>query len=134
MTVNTTRQEAFVKLSTTSVSFMIYSPPRSHFLSVAFALILAGWALAQERPSQILTDKNVPVPMRDGTILRADIYRPAAGGPFPVLVFRTPYGKPAKVDEALVNAGFIVVQQDARGRYASDGEYESYVRYETHDG
>jgi predicted acyl esterase len=31
--------------------------------------------------------------MRDGVILRADIYRPAGPGPFPTLVYRTPYGK-----------------------------------------
>jgi predicted acyl esterase len=38
-------------------------------------------------------ERNVPVPMRDGTILRADVHRPDRGGPYPVLVQRTPYGK-----------------------------------------
>jgi predicted acyl esterase len=32
---------------------------------------------------------DVPVPMRDGTILRADVYRPSGRGPWPVLVQRT---------------------------------------------
>jgi putative CocE/NonD family hydrolase len=102
---------------------------------VALAAAMGTAVVAQEnRVVEIGADKNVAVPMRDGTILRADVYQPREGGPFPVLVFRTPYGKPAKVDEELVRSGFIVVQQDARGRYASDGQYESYVRYETHDG
>ena len=36
---------------------------------------------------------------------------------------RTPY----------VKAGYIVVRQDARGRYASDGKWESFYRFDTHD-
>ncbi|MFC1604879.1 CocE/NonD family hydrolase [Planctomycetota bacterium] len=38
-------------------------------------------------------ERNVPVKMRDGTILRADVHRPDRGGPYPVLVQRTPYDK-----------------------------------------
>lgn len=84
--------------------------------------------------SDIVIERDVAVPMADGTVLRANVFRPSAGGPFPVLVWRTPYGKQDKVDETLVRAGFIVVTQDARGRYASDGVFESFVRSETHDG
>ena len=36
-------------------------------------------------------DRDVMVPMRDGTRLRTDVYRPAGPGPFPVLLIRTPY-------------------------------------------
>ena len=36
-------------------------------------------------------DRNVPVPMRDGTVLRADVYRPRTEGVFPVLVGRVGY-------------------------------------------
>src|SRR5207253_8513149 len=90
-------------------------------------------AIGQDVPS-IKIERDVPVPMRDGTILRANVYRPASAGPFPVLVMRTPYRKPDKVDEDLVRGGFIVVTQDTRGRYASEGQYESFVRERTHDG
>ena len=45
---------------------------------------------------------------------------------------RTPYGKGTKFDR-FVKAGYIVVSQDARGRYASDGTWESFLRFETHD-
>ena len=78
-------------------------------------------------------ERNVPVEMRDGTILRADVHRPDSGGPYPVLVMRTPYGKKRNVD-SFVKAGYIVVCQDARGRYESDGKWESFLRFETHDG
>jgi hypothetical protein len=81
---------------------------------------------------EVVTETNVPVPMRDGVILRADVHRPDRGGPYPVLVMRTPYGKGRKFD-AFVKAGYIVVAQDARGRYASDGTWESFVRFQTHD-
>ena len=80
----------------------------------------------------VKTERNVPVEMRDGTILRADVHRPDRGDPYPVLVLRTPYGKNRKFDR-YVKAGYIVVSQDARGRYASDGKWESFMRFETHD-
>ena len=41
----------------------------------------------------VTVDKNVPTTMRDGTILRSDVYRPAKPGRYPVLVQRTPYNK-----------------------------------------
>jgi putative CocE/NonD family hydrolase len=84
-------------------------------------------------------DFDVPVPMRDGTILRADVYRPAGQGPFPVLLQRIPYGKRTFVgtlplDTLLaVSHGYIVVQQDTRGRFASDGEWSPWT-YEQSDG
>src|SRR5262249_27228793 len=62
-----------------------------------------------------------------------DVYRPDAGGPYPALVLRTPYGKHGVKPDAYVNAGYIVVTQDARGRYASGGTFESFVRPHTHD-
>ena len=43
---------------------------------------------------EVLAEHNAPARMRDGTILRADVYRRAAGGPFPVLLIRNPYGEP----------------------------------------
>lgn len=105
-------------------------PGRITLLSTMLFATMAQLAVAAE----ILVERDVAVPMSDGTVLRANVFRPSEGGPFPVLVTRTPYGKAEKVDESLVRAGFIVVTQDARGRYASQGEYESFVREQTHDG
>src|SRR5271168_4361696 len=70
-------------------------------------------------------EKNIPATMRDGTILRADVYRPRAPGRFPALVQRTPYSKNGprtmRDSRALAARGFVVVIQDTRGRYMSDG-------------
>ena len=83
-------------------------------------------------------EHDVPVPMRDGVVLRADVWRPQGSGPFPVLVYRTPYGKSAAQTEyrtfaKAVARGYAVVMQDVRGRFASDGDFEPY-RQEGHDG
>ena len=41
----------------------------------------------------IRVERNVAVPMRDGVVLRVDVFRPAPEGRYPVLVSRTPYDK-----------------------------------------
>jgi putative CocE/NonD family hydrolase len=91
-------------------------------------------------PTRIVLERNVEVPLRDGTALRADVYRPDDGERHPVLLQRTPYDKtlwalswqvldPTKMAEA----GYAVVLQDVRGRFASGGEFSSYVN-EADDG
>lgn len=94
-----------------------------------FLIVVASSCIAQA----VQVEKNVAVPMRDGVILRANVFRPDGEGPWPVLVLRTPYGKDAQKGEPFANAGYIVVTQDARGRYASDGKWESFYRFDTHD-
>ena len=42
---------------------------------------------------RLIIDRDVPVEMRDGTVLRADVYRPESDAPWPVLLQRTPYDK-----------------------------------------
>ena len=88
---------------------------------------------AEDEELEIIIEKNVPVPMRDGTILRADVHRPDRGGPYPVLVYRTQYGARPSF-ERFVKAGYIVVIQDVRGSYDSEGEFESIFRVRIHDG
>jgi hypothetical protein len=65
--------------------------------------------------TKVISEHDIAVPMRNGVVLRADIYRPDRGGPYPVLVRRTPYGKGRRFDR-FVKAGYIVVSQDVRGR------------------
>ena len=88
----------------------------------------------------ILIEKNVMVSMRDGVKLATDVYRPAEGGPFPVLLARLPYNKelPATMQNAIdapraVQAGYAVVFQDCRGRSGSEGEFTP-IFDETNDG
>src|SRR4051812_8453013 len=102
---------------------------RLPLLAILFTAVPAG---AADAPAAGV-ERDVAVPMRDGTILRADVHRPAGPGPFPVLVIRTPYSKQGQMAGPYVAAGYVVVAQDARGRYASDGTFESFVRTETHD-
>ena len=73
----------------------------------------------------VVVVKNAEAIMRDGTVLRADVYRPDAAGRFPVLLRRTPYSKNSEGSAArfrgLSARGYVVVVQDTRGRYTSDG-------------
>ena len=68
--------------------------------------------------------------MPDGTILRSTVYRPADGEPCPVLLTRTPYGRDLSVNSAYFNpvtvaaAGYVVIMQDCRGRFGSDGAFD----------
>lgn len=95
--------------------------------------------MAPIEPVAISLQLDVPVTMRDGTVLRADIYAPSGTDAVPVLVMRHPYSKsrtPAfrEVDVTrVVRAGYIVVIQDVRGRYASDGTFVPSI-HEIDDG
>jgi putative CocE/NonD family hydrolase len=90
------------------------------------------WAASLSgQDTSFVRDTNIAVPMRDGVVLRADVWRPRREGRFPVLVYRTPYGKHAagaahSTAAKAVQSGYVVVLQDVRGRYASDGEYVAY--------
>ena len=75
----------------------------------------------------IITEIDVDVAVRDGTKLRANVWRPDAEGRFPSLLMRTPYGKPQGGLDRYVRAGYAVVAQDVRGRYASEGDYVPYT-------
>jgi putative CocE/NonD family hydrolase len=85
----------------------------------------------------IRIDGRVPVPMRDGVKLYADVYRPRREGKFPVLVVRTPYGVQRDgMHESKIRfaqRGYAVVVQDTRGRYQSEGTWEPF-RNEAEDG
>lgn len=79
---------------------------------------------------RILTEIDVPVPMRDGIELRADIYRPDTSDPCPTILKRTPYDKALPMDITwfdplrAAKEGYAVVVQDVRGSMASDGDFD----------
>jgi hypothetical protein len=91
-------------------------------------------ALGQTAP-EIVLERGVVMTTRDGVKLRADIYRPAGEGTFPVLLTRTPYDKngDAEVARKAAARGYVVVVQDVRGRYTSEGEWYPF-KHETDDG
>ena len=98
------------------------------------AILAATWLVQAEgqSPSDAsITLKNVAVKMRDGVTLRADVMLPSNSGKFPVLVYRTPYGKDRATSEwttpkKAIARGYAVVIQDVRGRYMSEGEFTPY--------
>jgi uncharacterized protein len=87
---------------------------------------------ATARPVQhdVVVQKNVMIPMKDGVELAADLYRPAQGGGaaagrFPALLTRTPYNKDLVDRDAryFAERGYVVVANDVRGRYKSGGAW-----------
>ncbi len=91
--------------------------------------------LFAQAAADITIERNVSMKTRDGVTLHADIYRPAGDGSFPVLLARTPYDKDRTADfgRRAAARGFMVVVQDVRGRYTSEGEWYTF-KHETDDG
>jgi putative CocE/NonD family hydrolase len=80
-------------------------------------------------------ERDTVVVMRDGIKLYADVFRPEAAGKFPVLLQRTPYDKNYGTEFGLKAAarGYVVIIEDVRGRYASEGEWYPF-KNEMNDG
>src|SRR6266851_1531182 len=79
---------------------------------------------------EVVIDKDLRVPMRDGTQLALDLYAPAQDGKplpgkHPTLLARTPYNKHGLAADArwFAARGYAVVVNDVRGRYASEGSW-----------
>ena len=111
----------------------------------------ARWTRAREPagPFDAILESNVRVRMRDAVQLATDVYRPArqgkaVAGRFPTLMERTPYGRNvtsfrdftasnpqpktrAEVARYYVRQGYVVIFQDCRGRYDSEGEFTKYL-------
>jgi len=118
-------------------------------LAAAGAVFTARQALAEDEPWEMVLTSDVMVAMRDGMKLATDVYRPAqrgkpASGRFPVILERTPYGKSvpsrseitventtpmsrAEVARVFVSRGYVVIYQDCRGRYGSQGAFVKYL-------
>jgi uncharacterized protein len=83
------------------------------------------------QPAPVIVERDVPTRMRDGTVLRSDVYRPATGGPHPVLLGRTTYGKATWgtwiEPQRTAADGWVVVINDMRGQFASEGELDPFV-------
>jgi len=101
---------------------------------VLLLLLLMPWKVRAESYG-VTVEHNATATMRDGTKLRADIYRPKAEGKFPVLLVRTPYDKTQEMEFGAKAAarGYVVVAQDVRGRFQSEGDWYPF-KYESQDG
>src|SRR5215467_1935566 len=105
---------------------------RAHF---AWLVLVAASAFAADR-YDVAVERGVSMKTRDGTTLRADIYRPKADGKFSVLLQRTPYNKgdgESDFGRRAASLGYVVIIQDVRGRYTSEGEWYPF-KNESNDG
>ena len=101
-------------------------------------------------------ERDVDIPTRDGTVLRANVYRPVGDGPFPVILTCGPYGKDrhwadrnqqhardlgggpfvnweTPDPETWVPKGYAVVRVDGRGTGASPGELAPFSERSARD-
>src|ERR1700751_2409360 len=108
----------------------------------AILMICVASALTQNRICaqqgyEVILQNGVAMKTRDAVTLHADIYRPKADGKFPVILMRTPYDKSVGWAAApayqIAAHGYIVIVQDVRGRYTSEGEFYPF-RHESADG
>ncbi len=97
--------------------------------------VLAPFGVRAADSYEVTVERYVPARMRDGVTLSTDICRPKADGKFPVLLIRTPYNKDGELNFCLKAAarGYVVVDQDVRGRFASEGDWYPF-KYESQDG
>jgi hypothetical protein len=90
--------------------------------------------------TSIRVDFNVPLKMRDGVTLRADVFRPDDGQKHPAIIVRTPYGKTYSHHSDYLSAhhaaanGYAFVVQDVRGRFESEGSGFTIGAAEGEDG
>src|SRR3954465_13302600 len=116
-----------------------YLPAAAAVVCVLFAALLT--AQRDQGASDVYISKDVMIPMRDGVRLAANIYRPAHNGQpldgkFPVILTRTPYNKDLTalvMIESAAKHGYIVIFQDVRGRYKSEGKWRP-IRDDGNDG
>lgn len=102
------------------------------FLAALLALPATPASSAEPESCGFTEQQDVPVTMRDGTILRANVFTPTVTGSFPVILMRLPYNK--DVAQTYVYAApsyyaehcYIVVIQDVRGQYKSDGAFYAF--------
>ena len=89
---------------------------------------------------KVVLEQNVMVPMRDGVRLATDVFRPDTPGRHPVLVTRGPYGKDSYIGNTdhsiwfFAKHGYVVVSQDCRARFESEGDHYNPLFQEVQDG
>ncbi|MCV7304438.1 CocE/NonD family hydrolase [Mycobacteroides immunogenum] len=120
------------------------SARRLGVFAAALSLVLTGcghsthskaWPPSDGRgPCAVAKQTDVPATMRDGTILRADVYRPKLKDTVPVILMRTQYGKDTaqvqpsrfRTPQWFASHCYLVVIQDVRGQGASDGVFTEF--------
>jgi len=91
--------------------------------------LVLGLRLAHAQKPALPPHQTFRLAMRDGVRLATDVYLPEGRGPFPVILARTPYGRISHAGAAIgfVRHGAVVVLQDMRGRFDSEGENLPFI-------
>ena len=80
-------------------------------------------------PADLVKDSNVAVAMRDGVVLRVNVYRPAGDGPFPVIMSAHPYGKDHVPSQTKSGRGFSfqfrIMRQPTPVAFSSETGWEA---------
>jgi putative CocE/NonD family hydrolase len=99
----------------------------SQIIRTAFVALLTAAFCCSSLQAEF-TQSTLMVPMRDGIELSTDVYRDSSLNKQPVILIRTPYNKAglSKLSSQFTNAGYVLVVQDCRGRYESDGVFIAY--------
>ncbi len=105
------------------------------FAAFVVTLGLVAPAVMAAENYEVTVERNVAAKMRDGVTLRADVYRPKTEGKYPVLLVRTPYDKQgiSGFGHKAAARGYVVIAQDVRGRFESEGEWYTF-KNESQDG
>jgi putative CocE/NonD family hydrolase len=111
---------------------------RSGTFAFTLLLLFSTASLSSAQSYSVKVERGVSVKMRDGVVLRGDIFRPDADGKFPVLLQRTPYrrmtwGYNIDFAQRAASRGYVVFLQDVRGRYTSEGDWYPFL-HESEDG
>ena len=103
--------------------------PPIHAAVAALALAVTSASTAPQL-THIVVERDLPLRLSDGVTLYADVYRPEGPGRFPALLMRTPYDKEGAqqsgrlaMTSAAVRRGYVVVVQDTRGQFTSEGRF-----------
>jgi len=121
--------------------------PTAHgYTAVLTALLLhllclaMGGCTAEHKDYPVLVERNVMIPMGDGIDLAADIYFPMGAEQAPAILMRTPYDRALQLlgneqgsARTFAKKGYVVVDQQIRGRGASGGDFYPFM-YDAQDG
>jgi len=95
-----------------------------------------AWSLPPRR-NRVTVERDVPVPMSDGTVLLASHYTPVSVASAATVLVRCPYGRTGlfalQCAQILAERGYHVLLQSVRGTFGSGGEFEP-MQHEIADG
>ena len=110
--------------------------PLSQAAAIGGKVIARSWSLPPQR-NRVMVERDVRVPMSDGTVLLADHYLPVAVASAATVLVRCPYGRRGpfglQTAQILAERGYHALLQSCRGTFGSGGEFEP-MRNEISDG